>query len=181
MSLVDKAREFARAAHENQYRRDSREPYVVHCERVADSVAKNYDMYKQMGGDYSQEVLVAAALLHDTLEDTATTELDLNRKFGDDIAELVDELTSDPKELERIGKTEYLARKFESMTLGALFVKLHDRLDNLTDYASDGADAARAKAYAQQTRTVLGRLHDSEFPELQAQILAVCETIENKK
>lgn len=153
----------------------------MHCERVAAAVAVNYDLYKQMGGEYEREQLVAAALLHDTLEDTTATALEIDQQFGKDVAELVDELTSDASDVERRGKTEYLARKLESMSLGALFVKLHDRLDNLGDYARNGTDAVRAVAYAQQTRTILGRLCASEFPDLQAQLLAVCAQIENKK
>jgi guanosine-3',5'-bis(diphosphate) 3'-pyrophosphohydrolase len=177
MSLSEKARDFARAAHTNQYRRDSGEPYVVHCERVADSVAKNYDMYKESGGDRSLDVLVSAALLHDTLEDTPTTALDIDREFGGDVAEMVVELTSDASEIARVGKTAYLSRKIEMLSLGALFVKLHDRIDNLADYARNGADAERAKAYAQQSLTIAGHLAKCEFPALQTQIREICEKI----
>lgn len=85
MKLYEKARLFATAAHAavKQMRKYTREPYIVHPTHVAELVAR-------AGGD---DAMVAAAFLHDVVEDTGVT-IDLIRaEFGDDVANLVSECT----------------------------------------------------------------------------------------
>jgi (p)ppGpp synthase/HD superfamily hydrolase len=83
-ALIERAAQFAAAVHEGQKRKYTGEPYVCHCNAVAAAVQK-------AGGD---EATVAAAYLHDTREDTATTYDDLVREFGREVADLVEELTN---------------------------------------------------------------------------------------
>jgi GTP pyrophosphokinase len=80
--LILRAYRVAEHAHRDQ-KRISGEPYVTHCVAVAGILVEMR---------VPPEVL-AAALLHDTVEDTETTLEDLTRDFGDDIAQLVDSVT----------------------------------------------------------------------------------------
>ncbi len=80
--LVARAYRVAEKAHEGQ-KRASGEPYVQHCLAVADILAELR----------MPPVVVAAGLLHDTVEDTDITLDDLRRDFGDEVASLVDGVT----------------------------------------------------------------------------------------
>jgi GTP pyrophosphokinase len=80
--LILRAYRVAEHAHRDQ-KRISGEPYVTHCVAVAGILAEMH---------VPPEVL-AAALLHDTVEDTEITLEDLRRDFGDDIVQLVDSVT----------------------------------------------------------------------------------------
>ena len=124
---LDEVLEFAKVKHAGQ-KRDNGDDYIVHPIRVA----KIVDYYK---GQYSKnrEVLLAASLLHDTLEDTYTSFLELRDHFGDEVASLVEELTSATFSSRIIGKAKYLAEKMQMMTNYALIIKLADRLDNVRD------------------------------------------------
>lgn len=79
-SFLDKAIEFAVKAHANSERRGKGFPYVIHPLEAMSIVAS-------MTPD--QELLAAAAL-HDTVEDTGVTVADLRREFGDRVAALVE-------------------------------------------------------------------------------------------
>lgn len=83
--LVDRARLFATAAHAaiDQRRKYTNDPYIVHPQRVAERVASV---------PHTPE-MVAAAWLHDVVEDTAIAIEDIQREFGDDVAVLVAGLT----------------------------------------------------------------------------------------
>jgi (p)ppGpp synthase/HD superfamily hydrolase len=102
LPLVRAALEKARAAHEGQVRNGSGGmPYVEHPMRVAALLDEN---------DYRQEVL-AAALLHDVVEDSETTLEELRAEFGDEVAGLVGALTDDESiDSYRERKTEHRER-----------------------------------------------------------------------
>jgi len=80
------AYEFATAAHEGQVRKYTGEPYITHSLAVAESVAAHVD----------DKEAIAAAALHDTVEDTAVTLEEIAEKFGDRVAEYVWYLTKPP-------------------------------------------------------------------------------------
>ena len=77
--LLQRAFRFAAKAHKGQ-KRVSGEPYINHCLAVAIILAELH----------VPPVVVAAGLLHDTVEDTSVTLEDLRADFGDEIAKLVD-------------------------------------------------------------------------------------------
>ncbi len=77
--LEERAYEFAKKAHGDQKRKYTEEPYIHHPVAVAGKI-------KILG---LAENMVCAALLHDTLEDTETTESQLRKEFGPDITSLV--------------------------------------------------------------------------------------------
>src|SRR3970040_593805 len=80
--LVQRAYRVAERAHEGQ-KRASGEPYISHCLAVAGILAELH----------IPPSAVAAGLLHDTVEDTDITLQDLERDFGQEIANLVDGVT----------------------------------------------------------------------------------------
>jgi (p)ppGpp synthase/HD superfamily hydrolase len=81
--ILAQAYEFARDAHQGQIDDDGSE-HFEHCEAVAEIIELIAPKDK---------ALVAAAYLHDTLEDTNTTELQLRDLFGDEVTDLVVEVT----------------------------------------------------------------------------------------
>lgn len=82
-SLEEKARKFATRWHYGQLRKYTDEPYITHCEAVA-GIVRSVKHVPEM---------VAAAWLHDTVEDTACTLSDIEAVFGESVARLVSEVT----------------------------------------------------------------------------------------
>ncbi len=130
IDVVSKAYKMAAKAHEGQYRR-SGEPYIVHPLAVAKIVAS-------LGLD---DVSIAAALLHDAVEDTLVETADIERAFGQEIADIVEGVTK----LDRLhfdSKQAQQAASFRKMLvamskdLRVLIVKLCDRLHNLRTLAA---------------------------------------------
>ncbi|MDO9349596.1 MAG: bifunctional (p)ppGpp synthetase/guanosine-3',5'-bis(diphosphate) 3'-pyrophosphohydrolase, partial [Anaerolineales bacterium] len=93
--LVQRAYRLAERAHDGQ-KRASGEPYINHCLAVAAILA----------GLHMPADVVAAGLLHDTVEDTSVTLIDLRRDFGDTIAKLVDGVTK-LTQLPRVSRGEH--------------------------------------------------------------------------
>lgn len=132
ISMIKKAYEVASEAHKDQFRK-SGEPYIIHPLNVAIILA---DL------ELDKETIVAG-LLHDVVEDTAMTEEDLKREFGEDVALLVDGVTK----LEKIplssevnqpdDKLEMQAENLRKMFLAmakdirVIMIKLADRLHNM--------------------------------------------------
>lgn len=147
---VDEGREealqFATQAHAGQ-KRAGGAPYISHPVRVAQHV----EQWKQ---SHNIEALISAAYLHDTLEDTDTTHEALHDLFGGLVASLVQELTSDKAQIEKMGKQNYLAHKMAAMSSYALVIKLADRLDNVKDIATARTPEWRAR-YAAETNHIL--------------------------
>ena len=125
--IIDKAFRVACERHEGQKRR-SGEPYIIHPVAVA-KIVVDYGM------DYQS---VAAAMLHDTVEDTDLTLEDVRKEFGADIAALVDGLTKLGKvPLDIKDKEEQQAENVRKMLLAmsedirVIIIKLADRLHNI--------------------------------------------------
>lgn len=123
-ALIEKAYHFAQKAHEKQSR-NSGEPYFYHAVEVAKNCAS-------LGAD---AVTITGALLHDTLEDTDTTEEQLREAFTDEVLFLVEGVT-------KLGTLKYqgVERHVESMRkffialaedVRVLIIKLADRLHNI--------------------------------------------------
>lgn len=127
--MINNALQFAKEKHKNQIRKFSKKTYIEHPLNVAKIILENKESHKI-------EELISAAILHDTLEDTDTTTTELKKLFGELITSLVTQLTSNKKEINKLGKKEYLAEKMSNekkMSSWALVIKLADRLDNLSD------------------------------------------------
>ena len=121
---LTKAIDFAERMHKGQIRKGDKKPYVVHPKAV-------YNILKSFG--IKDRVLLVAAWLHDTIEDTQATFNIIKRKFNKEVANLVKAVSSSKKEIDMIGKEEYLLRKMVQMDKNALTLKLADRLHNVSD------------------------------------------------
>lgn len=87
LTLVDRAIGFAARAHEGQWRKTGRVPYIAHPFGVA-------MILQQMGCD---EEVVAAGMLHDVVEDTTVTLDEIRQTFGDTVADIVEGCTEPTK------------------------------------------------------------------------------------
>uniref|UniRef100_A0A6C0JRT9 HD domain-containing protein n=1 Tax=viral metagenome TaxID=1070528 RepID=A0A6C0JRT9_9ZZZZ len=175
--LIRRTYDFAARAHEGQIRRDTGLPYISHPLNVARNVV-NY--YHPLPNGLTTELLIQVALLHDTLEDTSVTEDDILANFGEEVLQLVKQLTTDKIECDKMGKTAYLSAKMGSMNKDALFVKFCDRLDNLHDYLTSvkkGKSSLHAQKYAQSTLEILNNISRFEYPLLQTEIKSTCNDI----
>ncbi|MCK4997367.1 HD domain-containing protein [Candidatus Pacearchaeota archaeon] len=165
--LIIRAKEFAIKKHKGQTRKDG-SPYVNHPIRVADIVSKFKKSHKI-------DDLVAAAYLHDTLEETDTGVYELSENFGYLVALLVVELTTDKFSCSKVGKTAYLAHKLSSENaLGnwALVIKLADRLDNVSDLIT--MDIKFAKKYKKETEEILKVVEEKrELTEVHKKLIKV--------
>ncbi len=123
--LLLKAYDYAFNAHANQ-KRASGEPYFIHPCAVA-------DILMELGLDAST---IAAALLHDVIEDTPVSEEDILREFGKEVLELVSGVTKLEK-IEFKSKEDADAENFRKIFLAmakdlrVIIIKLADRLHNM--------------------------------------------------
>ncbi len=125
--LVLKAMAFAAEKHRHQRRKDSEEsPYINHPIDLANILANEAEI--------SDAVVIAAAILHDTVEDTETTPDEIEREFGEAIAIIVAEVTDD----RRLGKDERKRLQIQHAphaSFQAQQLKLADKIANLRDIA----------------------------------------------
>jgi len=128
LELVLKATEFAARKHKDQRRKDAdASPYINHPIALARILADE-------GGIDDPDVL-AAAILHDTIEDTDTTRNELAGQFGDLIAGIVVEV-SDTKWLQKGSRKRLQITKTAKASHAAKLVKLADKIANLRDIIS---------------------------------------------
>jgi GTP pyrophosphokinase len=163
VAMINRAYETAREAHRHQVR-SSGESYINHPLAVARIVA-------EIGLD---EISLAAALLHDAVEDTEITLADVEAGFGPEVAAIVDGVTK----LERLqfdSKEEQQAATMRKMLvamakdLRVLIIKLADRLHNMRTIAAMPADKQRR--IAQETLDIYAPLaHRLGMQELKQQL-----------
>lgn len=122
MFCVLKATQFAAEKHRNQRRKDAdKTPYINHPIDVATELTK--------AGIEDPDVL-AAALLHDTVEDTDTSEAELLAAFGTEITMLVMECTDD-KGMSKVARKRHQISHSEGISDKGKLVKLADKYSNM--------------------------------------------------
>ena len=123
-------------AHAGQARRDGRTPYAAHPARVALACAALF-------GCDDEDVLAAAAL-HDVIEDTGLDREDVADAFGEEVARLVVALSKDPRLPEAEREAAY-DRALAGAGWKAALVKLADVYDNMCDIGPGETPAKRAR------------------------------------
>jgi GTP diphosphokinase / guanosine-3',5'-bis(diphosphate) 3'-diphosphatase len=180
LALVERAYTVAERAHEGQQRK-SGEPYITHPVAVAQILA---DL-----GIGSKTV--AAALLHDTVEDTAYTLDQVRADFGDEIAMLVDGVTKlDKVKYGDSTQAETVRKMIVAMSkdIRVLIIKLADRLHNARTWGFVPAESAARKAtetleiYAPLAhrlgiQTIKWELEDLSFAVLYPKLYAEIESL----
>src|SRR6202162_5514439 len=125
LNLVKKAYEFSQKHHAGQSRA-SGEPYLVHPLEVANVLA---DMKMD-------SISVAAGLLHDSVEDTSVTVVDIRKEFGEQVAHIVEGVTK-ISQIDFHSREEQQAENLRKMMLAmvddirVVLIKLADRLHNM--------------------------------------------------
>ena len=125
LGLVLRAVQFAAHKHKDQRRKDAKAtPYINHPIGLAEVLHTD--------GGVRDPVVIAAALLHDTIEDTETTYDELRGIFGEEVADTVVELT-DTKFLGKEARKRLQIAKAGRASERARHVKLADKICNLRD------------------------------------------------
>jgi (p)ppGpp synthase/HD superfamily hydrolase len=117
---------FAARAHRHQVRKDKQTPYFSHPVRVALTITTIFDIH--------DEEILAAALLHDTIEDTSVDYDDIHKIFGKNVADYVAALTKDMRLIEPKREISY-DRQLANGPWQSRLIKLADVYDNLLDPA----------------------------------------------
>lgn len=119
---------FASEKHRNQRRKDSEaSPYINHPIAVATVLAAEVGV--------TDETILIAAILHDTVEDTETTLEELERQFGRDVRNLVAEVTDD-KSLPKQARKDLQVEHASAASRGAKQIKVADKVCNIRDIAT---------------------------------------------
>ena len=147
---LDQAIDFAEQMHKGQIRKGDKSPYVTHPKAV-------YNILKSFR--VNDRVLLVAAWLHDTIEDTSATFNIIKKRFNKEVAELVKAVSNTRKEMQAVGKEEYLLKKMSKMSKNALTLKLADRLHNVSDIMTMPEKSSQ-KTYA-QTKYILSGLREN--------------------
>jgi guanosine-3',5'-bis(diphosphate) 3'-pyrophosphohydrolase len=125
LPVIIRATAFAAAKHRRQRRKDAEaSPYINHPIALADLLVNEAAV--------DDAIVLAAALLHDTIEDTATTAQELEATFGPETAGIVVEVTDD-KNLPKADRKRAQIEHAPALSRAAKLVKLADKICNLRD------------------------------------------------
>jgi (p)ppGpp synthase/HD superfamily hydrolase len=162
--LIASAYELAAAAHAGQRRKDDGSPYISHPVAVA-------QVLREAG---FREQMIAAALLHDVVEDTELSTEEVAERFCDEVAELVDALSEDAGIEDFEERKRAHREQVEEAGREAVAIYIADKLSNLKDmraiYAQEGEAIAPRFAAPLGVRIVLWR-EDAEMASRVAQEL----------
>lgn len=153
VEMVLRAASFAAMKHRDQRRKDqAATPYINHPLALATILASE--------GGVADPATLAAALLHDTIEDTETTHAELVQAFGSEVADLVAQVTDD-KNVPKADRKRLQVEHAAHLSPKAKLVKLADKIANLRDVALSppvGWPLQRRRDYFDWARSVIDRL-----------------------
>ena len=153
LATVLEALAFAAHKHRDQRRKGAAaSPYINHPIALANVLVRE--------GAVSEPDVVAAALLHDTLEDTQTSPGELRAAFGERVARVVEEVTDD-KSLPKAERKRLQIEHAAAISREAKLVKLADKICNLRDMADHPPaswDLVRRREYFDWAKAVIDRL-----------------------
>lgn len=175
-SLLAKALKFAVKHHDGVFR-DGEVPVPYACHPVEVMLTLRHRV------GITDEAILAAALLHDVVEDTEVTLDDIGQKFGEDVATIVAQVTRDEpseKETKNLTKdeiwelrTQNLIEEIRQMTTAGHLIKLSDRLSNIKE-AKLTRPPEKLKRYIRQTHLILQAIPRDACPilwdEIQSEI-----------
>lgn len=170
MQMVFEALTFSAEAHKRQRRKDAEAtPYINHPIEVA-------NLLMQSGID--DPVTIAAALLHDTVEDCGVKYGDLARRFGTLVADTVMEVTDD-KSLPKLRRKRLQITRTRFKSERAKLIKLSDKTCNLHDVTTNPPkdwDAQRRAKYVQHSLAVVNTIRAAS-PVLAARFDAIYKPV----
>jgi (p)ppGpp synthase/HD superfamily hydrolase len=127
MDIVEKALQIASKNHKGQYRKNTDIPYITHPVAVGMMLLKS---------GYSEEI-VAAGILHDTVEDTPLTLDEIKWEFGPKIAELVEGSSEPDKSLSWKDRKEHTIEFLKTASEDVRAVVCADKLHNIRSIMRD--------------------------------------------
>ena len=177
-AILERVLRAAWKAHDGQKRKDGA-PYIVHPLRVAACVAE------ELGARDTD--LVAAALLHDTVEDTDLTLEAVEELAGPRVKVLVDLLTK--PEIRATGGSTAVSESKEELNrvyftrlregdAGASVVKCADRIDNLRDMERSGWTLAKKQGYVDEAREKILPVARLKAPEAAGALARIADEVE---
>ncbi len=132
LTALIQAINFAAKKHRSQKRKGAEaEPYINHPLEVL-------NLLTSVGKVADFDVLIAA-VLHDTIEDTKTTEEEIENLFGANVRKMVSELTDD-KSLPKAERKQMQIEHAPHVSLGAKQIKLCDKISNIRDVLENPPD-----------------------------------------
>jgi (p)ppGpp synthase/HD superfamily hydrolase len=127
MDVIEKALQVASQAHEKQYRKCTNIPYITHPVAVGMILMKaGYD-----------DDIIAAGILHDTVEDTELSLEDIERIFGTKIANIVEGCSEPDKSLTWEERKEHTIELLKTASVDIRAVACADKLHNIRSIISD--------------------------------------------
>lgn len=162
LKVLARALSFAAHKHRDQRRKDvEASPYINHPIALFDQMVNV--------GDITDIEMLCAALLHDTIEDTETTENELIAEFGSAISGIVAEVTDD-KRLPKARRKQLQVEHAPHLSTRAKAIKIADKTCNLRDIAESPPhewSAQRRREYFDWARSVIDALR-GDWPVLEA-------------
>ncbi|XP_053320705.1 guanosine-3',5'-bis(diphosphate) 3'-pyrophosphohydrolase MESH1 isoform X1 [Spea bombifrons] len=150
VALILEATDFAAEKHRQQRRKDvDKTPYINHPIGVARILSREAGI--------TDTAVLQAALLHDTVEDTDTTFLEIEERFGLEVRRIVEEVTDD-KTLPKMERKRQQIEHAPHCSYKAKLVKLADKLYNLRDLnrsTPEGWTKERVQEYFQWASEVV--------------------------
>ncbi len=151
-----KAYRFAAAVHNGQFLPGTELPYIVHVTLVTMEVIAAL----QYENDHDAELALQCALLHDVIEDTATTYGEVRETFGQQVADGVSALSKD----EKLAKEDRMAdslRRIRTQPREVWMVKMADRITNLHLPFPSHWNRQRIESYRQEAAAIHSALAES--------------------
>jgi guanosine-3',5'-bis(diphosphate) 3'-pyrophosphohydrolase len=167
--IVSKAERLSRIAHDGQFRKYDHRPYIVHPEAV----------FKIVASVTNDQATLAAAWLHDVVEDTNVTIAMIEAGFGKEIASIVSDVTNITKKSDgdRLYRKELEKEHLAKASSKAKTVKLADILDNVPSIIIN--DPKFAITYVAEKKAVLEVLIGGD-EQLYAEAKRILNTLSNK-
>jgi guanosine-3',5'-bis(diphosphate) 3'-pyrophosphohydrolase len=164
--VIFQAAAFAARVHEHQKRKDGKTPYFSHPVRVCLVVRHVFG--------FDDPRMLAAALLHDTIEDTTTDYDELVEHFGPDVANWVAALSKDSR-LPNDEREKAYCEKLSRADWQVKVIKLADQYDNLGDCAY--LDVKGRRKTAKKVRTYIDAVRNGLLPEGERAVQLVEERV----
>jgi guanosine-3',5'-bis(diphosphate) 3'-pyrophosphohydrolase len=167
---------FSARKHRHQRRKGADQtPYINHPIEILDLLCNEANI--------SDTVVLVAALLHDTVEDTDTTLAEIEAAFGTEVAHVVDQVTDD-KSLPKDTRKQLQIEHAPHLSDRAKLIKIADKTSNLRDIADsppEGWSTQRMIAYCDWTKAVIDQIRgthstlESLYDQAYAEAYATCQ------
>ena len=165
--MLGEAISYAARAHAGQLRKDKMTPYIAHPVRVMTIICRTFGV--------DDEAVLAAAVMHDVIEDTTRDYDSVSRLFGNEVADLVAAMSKDPRMPEKPREEAY-HDQIANAHWKARLIKLADCYDNILD-ALDENMCSRA---CEKARWALSLVKDGDPEPVQAAARMLNEVIEQR-